>query len=173
MAEQERIARLAKQIDSLAKKDQHLLLTENEILGLRRQGAFELYSMCNDFVTSVNRLVSPAVLELTPAEYSPAMFRESGANLMQISAQGRIVQIAFEATRELFSTEKFRIPYVLEGEVRAFNQEMLERTLVRSKALFYCLEQEKTSWHYFEFLNGRTGAFDRQQLVDLLERLVG
>jgi hypothetical protein len=161
MAEQDPITRLAKQIDNLTKKDQHLLLTENEVVGLRRQGAFELYSICADFVASVNQLLSPAVLELTPPEYAAEMFRESGVNLIQI-----------EATREIFSTEKFRIPYVLEGEVRAYNQEMLERTQVRSQALFLCLEEKRNTWHYFEWLNGRTGAFGRDQLVRLLERLV-
>ncbi len=172
MAEQDRIARLAKQIDSLAKKDQHLLLTEREVTDLRRKGASELHSICAGLVASLHRVVTPAVLELTPPEYAPEMFRKAGANLIQLNAQGRIVQIVFESTRELFSTDKFRIPYILEGEVRAYNQEMLERTQVRSKALFYCLEQDQTSWHYFEFLNGRTGAFDRDQLVGLLERLV-
>jgi hypothetical protein len=172
MAEQDRIARLAKQIDSLSKKDQHLLLTEDQVVCLRRQGAGELHAICLDFVSSLNRLVSPAVLELTPTEYAPEMFRLSGANLIQINTQGRIIQIAFQSPAELFSTEKFWIPYMLAGEVTSYNQEMLERTQVRSKALFYCIEQDKTSWHYFEFLNGRTGIFDRNQLVDLLERLV-
>jgi hypothetical protein len=172
MAEQDPITRLARQIDNLTKKDQHLLLTENEVVGLRRQGAFELHSICAEFVASVNQLLSPAVLELTPPEYAGEMFRESGVNLIQINAQGRIIQIAFEATREIFSTEKFRIPYVLEGEVRAYNQEMLERTQVRSQALFLCLEENRNTWHYFEWLNGRTGAFGRDQLVRLLERLV-
>jgi hypothetical protein len=172
MAEPDRIAKLAKQIDSVTRKDQHLLLTENEVAGLRRQGAFALHSICADFAASVNRLLSPAVLELTPPVYAPEMFRESDVNLMQINAQGRVVQIAFEATREIFSTVKFRIPYVLEGEVRAYNQEMLERTQIRSQAMFFCLEENGNTWRYFEWLNGRTGAFDRDQLVSLLERLV-
>jgi hypothetical protein len=172
MAEDERIARLAKQIGSEVKKDKHLLLSEAEILELRRQGASELYSICADFVAAVNQLLTPPILELTPAEHSAEMFHESSINLIQMSAQGRIIQIAFEATREVFSTEKFLIPYILEGEVRAFNQEMLERTQVRSQALFFCLEEKRNTWHYFEWLHGRTGDFDRDQLVSLLERLV-
>ena len=172
MAEDDRITRLAKQIGSDIKKDRHLLLTETELLDLRRQGASKLYSICADFVVSVNRMLWPPVLELTPPEYAPEMFRESGPNLIQLNAQGRIIQIAFRATRQRFSTEKFLIPYILEGEVRAFNQEMLERTQIRSQALFFCLEEKGHSWHYFEWLHGRTGAFGRDQLVSLLERLV-
>jgi hypothetical protein len=98
------------------------------------------------------------------------MFRESGVNLIQVNAQGRIIQIAFEATP--VSTEKFRTPYILEGELRAFNQEMLERTQIRSQALFFCLEDTRNTWRYVEWLHGGTGAFDRDQLVSLLERLV-
>jgi len=172
MPRDDRIARLVKQLDSDNRKDQHQLLTAPEVLELRREGASELYSICADFAASVNRLLSPPILELTPVEYTPEMFRESGANLIQLNAQGRIIQIAFEATREIFSTEKFLIPYILEGEVRAFNQEMLERTQVRSQALFFCLEEKRNTWRYYEWLHGRTGLFGRDQLVSLLERLV-
>jgi hypothetical protein len=172
MAEEENIARLAKQIESLTKRDQHLLLAEPEVLNIRRQGASQLHSICAEFVASVNRLLSPPILELTPPEYAPEMFRESGVNLIQVNTQGRIVQIAFESTREIFSTEKFRIPYALEGEVRAYNQEMLERTQIRSQALFFCLERDQNTWHYYEWLHGRTGVFGRDQLVSLLERIV-
>lgn len=172
MSEDERIARLAKQIGSEIRKEQHLLLTTDEIIEHRRQGAKELHSICADFAASVNRLLAPPVLELTPSEFTPEMFRESGANVFQINAQGRIVQITFESTPQKFSTEKFLIPYILEGELHAYNQEMLERTQVRSQALFYCVEAKQNAWHYFEWVRGRTGIFGRDQLVNLLERLV-
>ena len=55
MAEHDHIARLAKLIDSDIRKDKHLLLTESEVVGLRRQGAIDLHSICTDFVVSVNR----------------------------------------------------------------------------------------------------------------------
>lgn len=100
MAEDERIARLARQIGREVRKEQHVLLTESEVLDLRRQGATELYSICAEFSASVNRLLTPPVLELTPSEYFPEMFRESGANLIQINAQGRIIQITFASTPE-------------------------------------------------------------------------
>lgn len=172
MAEEDRIARLAKQIDNDVRKDQPLFLTAIEVVGLRRQGAIELHSICAEFVAPVNRMLSPPVVELSPPEYAPEMFRGSGVNLIQVNTRGRIIQMAFEATREVFSTDKFRIPYILEGEVRAYNQDMLERTQIRTQALFYCPEESRDTWHYFEWLHGRTGAFGRDQLVSLLERLV-
>src|ERR1700679_1468006 len=132
MADDQRIARLAKQIGSEIKKEQHLLLTDAQVDELRRQGAAELYTICAEVAASVNRLLNPPVLELAPSEYTPEMFRESGANVFQLNAQGRIVQLSFQSTPEKFSTQKFLTPYILEGEVHAYNQEMLERTQVRS-----------------------------------------
>jgi hypothetical protein len=172
MPEQNRIARLAQQIESVNKHEHYLLLTETEVLSLRRQGASELHAICAQFVASVNGLLSPTVLELTPPEYAAEMFHESGVNLIQISAQGRNIQIVFQAAGHNFSTEKFRIPYILEGEVRAYNQEMLEHVQIRSLPLFFCLEEKKNTWHYFEWLNGRTGLFNREQLVSMFERLL-
>jgi hypothetical protein len=172
MTDDERITRLARQIGSEVKKDRHLLLNEPEVLELRRQGAAEMYAICADFVGSVNRRLSTPVLELTPSEFSFEMFREAGVNLIQVNAQGRMLQIAFEATGERFSTKKFLIPYVLEGEVRAYNQEMLERTQVRSQALFYCLEDNKNTWRYFDWLHGRSDLFGQAQLVTLLEQII-
>lgn len=172
MDDEDRIARLAKRIDTDVRQRQHLHLTEVEVNTLRSQGAMALHSICAAFVASVNRQLSPPVLELSPPEYTAAMFRESGANLIQVNAQGRIIQLVFERTAAIFSTEKFRIPYILEGEVHAYNQEMLERTRVRSLALFYCLEEPTNAWRYFDWLSGRTGVFGGDQLVSLLERLV-
>jgi hypothetical protein len=172
MSEDERIARLAKQIDSEIKKDHHLLLGETDILKLHREGAVALYAICADFVASINNVLSAPAVELVPANYTASLFRDSGLNLFQINTQGRIVQVAFQPTREKFSTEKFRIPYILEGEVRAYNQQMLERTQIHSRALFYCLQEQGNTWHYYEWLQGRTGTFGRSELVNLFERLI-
>lgn len=172
MADEERIARLAKLIGEDVKKERHLLLNDSEVLELRRQGAAALYAICADFAASVNRLLTPPVLEMAPSDFAPEMFRNSGANLIQLNAQGRILQIAFESTRERFSTDKFLIPYILEGEVRAYNREMLERTQVRSQALYYCVEDGRKAWRYHEWSSGRSGVFSQEQLVSLMERIV-
>ena len=87
MTEEDRISRLAKLIDSDIRKDQPLRLTEIEVVGLRHKGAMELHSICADFVASLNRQLSPPVLELSPPEYSAEMFRNPGVNLIQVNAQ--------------------------------------------------------------------------------------
>ncbi len=172
MAEQDRIARLAKLIDNDIKKDHHLRLTAPDVASLRRKGAIQLHAICAGFVASLNRQLSGPAVDFSPPEYVEEMFHESQANLFQVNAQGRIIQIVFKATSTIFSTEKFKVPYILEGEVRAFNQEMLERTQIRSVALFFCLVESGNTWHYFDWLHGDTGTFGKDQLVSLLERLV-
>jgi hypothetical protein len=78
------------------------------------------------------------------------MFREAGVNLIRIGSQGREMQITSEATPQLVSDAKFLIPYVLEGEVRAYNQRMLERFEIRSRSLFFCLEEHNAGWRFFD-----------------------
>lgn len=103
--------------------------------------------------------------------YSPEMFRESGVNLIRIGSQGREMQITFEATRQLFSTEKFLVPYVLEGEVRTYNQKMLEHFEIRSHALFFCLEEGYATWRFFDWRTKQTGPVGGELLVNLMGRL--
>jgi len=119
-------------------------------MALRREGASTLHRTCADFVASLNSGLADATVELSPPTYAPEMFREPGANLIQISSQGRQMQIAFKAPSQLVSTEKFGTPYLLEGEVRTFNQRMLERFEIRSLLIFFCVENETGSWRFFD-----------------------
>src|SRR5262245_27478568 len=106
MPQDDAIDRLARQIDA-ARKAERFKVNADEVASLRRQGACELHRICSEFVGSVNSRLSEATLDLSPAKFVPEAFRESGINVIQIGSQGREMQIAFEATRELFSTEKF------------------------------------------------------------------
>lgn len=172
MPQDERIAGLARQIDA-ARKREHLAKTADQIAALRRRGACELHSICASFVSSVNSRLSDTALNLSPPVYAPEMFRGSGVNLIQIGSAGREIHIAFEATRDLVSTEKYLRPYVLEGEVRAFNQQMLARFEVRSQLLFFCLEEDNACWRCFDWRTGHTALFGSELLLGLLEILFG
>ena len=141
MAYDDAIARLAKQIDA-ARKSEPSSVTAEEVVTLRHRGACQLHRICAEFVSSVNSRLSDATLDLSPPTYASEMFRESGVNLVQIGTQGREMQITFQATPELFSTEKFPVPYVLEGEVRTYNQGMLERFEIRSHPAILLPERE-------------------------------
>jgi hypothetical protein len=164
------IARLARQIDT-ATRSERLAVSAAAVAALRRQGAAELHRICAEFVSSVNARLSQATLELSPSAYTPELFRESGANVLQIGSQGRQMQITFQAGGELLSTQKFLVPYVLEGEVRTYNQKMLERLEIRYLMLFYCVESEEASWRYYDWRTAHTGLVNFEMLAGLMEPL--
>lgn len=170
MAHNDAIARLARQIDA-ARQSERFLVNADEVAGLRRQGAAQLHQTCADFVSSLNSQLSYATLELSPPAYAPEMFRDSGVNLIQIGSQGREMQITFQSPPQLFSTEKFLIPYVLEGELRTYNQKMLERFEIRSYSLFFCVNRDGAVWRFYDWRIPHTAPVDRDLLARLLERL--
>ncbi len=170
MSPDDLISRLARQIDT-ARKAEHCIVDADCIASLRRRGAGALHSICAEFVSSVNSKMTQAALELSPPTYSDEYFRESDANLIRIGAEGREMQITFQSPRQPFSTEKFAVPYVLEGEVRAFNQRMLQHFEIRSQALYFCLEQDNASWRFFDWRTKSTGPLRAEFFVEMMGRL--
>ena len=170
MDHEDAIARLARQIDA-TQREERFLVDAGQIAELRRQGAWKLHAICVEFVSSLNGRLSEAVVELSPSTYSPEIFRESGVNLIQVSSQGRQMQIAFKATRQLVSSEKFAIRYIMEGELRTYNQRMLERFDIRSLSIFFCVEAGTATWRFFDWRTGSTGAVDSGLLVGLMKPL--
>jgi hypothetical protein len=170
MAQDDAIAKLARQIDA-TQRAERLLVDTYQVVKLRRIGACDLYRLCAEFISSVNGRLSDALLDLSPPAYSAEAFRDSGPNLIQISSQGRQMQIAFEATPELASAEKFVVPYVLEGEIRTYNQRMLERFEIRSRMIFFCVERENAVWRFFDWRTRTTGVLTGEILASLMEPL--
>jgi hypothetical protein len=167
-----RLKRLAESIDALAEKDDRMLRRARDIAALRRVAAGHLYGICADFVNSVNRLLTHNDVELDPRSFPESAFLEDAPNLVQINVRGRILQVLFSATPELVSTEDFRIPYTLEGTVRAFNQELLDKDLIEEQLIFYTLEKEKKMWRFFDARTYRSGPFDQEYLISLMEQLI-
>jgi hypothetical protein len=167
-----RLKRLAENIDSLAEKDDGFLRRAREIGTARRAAAADIYAICADFVGSVNRLLERTGVALDPPGYGADSFQEDGVNLVQINVRGRILQVSFSATGELVSTEDFRVPYTLEGTVRAFNQELLEKDLIEEQLIFYTLEDHKKMWRFFDARTYRSGPFDQEYLIGLMEQLL-
>jgi hypothetical protein len=168
----ERLKRLAKNLDALARRDENGIRRAREIGALRRQAAAELHSICGGFVRNLNQLLSEIELDFQPEEYRPDTFQDAGLNLFQINARGRILQLEFEATPELISTEDFRVPYILAGTVRCFNQELLERDLIEEQLLFYTVEKSRSLWRFFDARTYRSGPFDADYLAGLMEQLI-
>lgn len=167
-----RLKRLAARIDALVEKDESVIRRSREIAAQRRAAAADLHRICARFVNSLNSLATKAQVSLDPSEFGPDAFLEDGPNLLQVNARGRIIQIEFHATDVLVSTEEFRIPYILQGEVRCFNQELLDRQSVEEQLLFYCLEKAGPLWRFFDARTYRSGPFDESFLVTVMEQLV-
>ena len=172
MNDENRLKRLAASIDRLAVKDEEVLRRRRAIASQRREAAAELHRICAVFVEELNAQVASTVIALDPPRFEESSFSEDDANLVQINARGRIIQVEFKATERDVSTEEFRVPYILQGEVRAFNQELLERHVIRDHMLFYCLERHGPMWRFFEPRTYRSGPFDRQYLIEVMEHLV-
>jgi hypothetical protein len=167
-----RLKQLAENIDALAEKDQGVLNYAREMAAVRRRAAVELHAICAEFVGSLNRLLSHSEVLLDPDGFPEETFREDGANLIQINIRGRILQIEFAATVDLISTEDFRVPYTLQGAVRAFNQQLLEKDRIEEQLVFYTVEREKKTWRFFDARTYRSGPFDQDYLVAVLEQLL-
>jgi hypothetical protein len=167
-----RLKRLARSIDALAEKDAGALRRAHEIAALRQAAAADLYAICADFVGSLNRLMERSGIELDPPVYGPDSFQEDVVNLMQINVRGRILQVAFSTTPELVSTEDFRVPYTLQGTIRAFNQELLDKDIIEEQLIFYTLENHKRMWRFFDARTYRSGPFDQEYLIGLMEQLL-
>jgi hypothetical protein len=164
--------RLAQNIDALAEKDRGFLSMARQMEQVRRAAASEIYAICRDFVNSLNRLMAKGELMLDPEQFSDAAYREDAINLVQISVRGRILQVGYSATTELVSTEDFRVPYTLAGSVRAFNQELLAKELIDEQLVFYTVEKDRRMWRYFDPRTYRSGTFDQEYLVSVMEELI-
>jgi|HigsolmetaAR201D_1030396.scaffolds.fasta_scaffold15059_3 hypothetical protein len=169
---EDRLRRLAERFDRLAEEDDWRIEQARAVDLTRRAGAQELYALCSHFVTEINRLVTRIRFELVPEEFPPEAFRDGSVNLIQINARGRLVQIAFEATEQLISTDLYRTPYILQGSVRWYNQELLESSGIEEEMLFYCMDGKSGSeWRFYNQRTHRSGRFDIDHLIQLMERL--
>ena len=139
---------------------------------VRQAAAAELYAICSNFVVAVNGLLSRGEVVLDPPEFDEGAFQEESANMIQMNVRGRILQVEFEATVELVSTEDFRIPYTLEGFVRAFNQDLLDKDIIEEQLIFYTWEKQKKMWRFFDARTYRSGPFDEEYLIALMEQLI-
>src|SRR5262245_26320875 len=167
-----RLRRLAANIEALARKDAILAGKAQDTADLRRAAAVELHGICASFVESVNKLLAKSILILDPADYSEASYKVDTTNLIQINASGRILMLTFQGTQELVSTEDFRVPYTISGSVRAFNQKMLDKDLIEEQLLFFTLETSRGICRFFDSRTYRSGPFDQEYLITLMEQLI-
>lgn len=171
-AREARLQRLARKIQELAGKDSDLARQAMEIVAVRRSAAVALYRTCASVTNDLNRLLPRCEVILDPPDFSEGGFLEDATNLLQINVRGRLLQISYTATGEMVSTEDFRIPYILEGAVRGFNQQLLEKDLIEEQLLFYTVEKDGRMWRYFDPRTYRSGPFDEEYLLGLLDQVL-
>lgn len=168
----DRLTRLANAIEAIGESDRKLIAQNTEVDRLRLLGAMDLYRICSTFVAKVNdKLSEPAVL-LDPPSFTENSYNDGGGNLFQINLRGRILQIEFNATTELYETDDFRYPYVLRGAVRSFNQDLLDQGAVDEQMIFYCPASDKGFWHFFDGRTYRSGRIGESYLISEMEKLL-
>ena len=167
----DRIRRLAARMDRLAEQDELLVARTRKVEAARLLASEQLYRTCEHLVRQINSLLTRFRLEIAPDSWGPATFRD-GVNIIQVNASGRLVQIAFQPTEQLVASDNFPTPYVLEGAVRWFNQELLDGRGIEEEQLFLCWDEKLGSrWRWFDPKTRRSGPFDADHLMELLERL--
>lgn len=171
-AAEARFRKLAASIEALAQKDELAEKHARQIAATRSAATAELHAICAEFVSGLNRLLPFPEVTIDPADSAAARLFESPHCLIQINVRGRILQIEYEHTPELVSTEEFRVPYTLAGSVRAFNQELLEKNLIEEQLIFFTLEKQRRMWRFFDPRTYRSGPLDRDHLVGLMEQLL-
>ena len=139
---------------------------------MRAQGGVTLHEICREFIEAVNERLSNPSLILDPPVFTVDRFQDPGPNIFQINLRGRLLMLEFQSTDEPLSTDDFRRPYVLQGSIRAVNQDLLEHHQVSEKSLFFCLSGSYGHWYYVDHRSYRTGRLGPELLADELQRLL-
>lgn len=156
----------------MVEKDNRAIDAAKIIEAKRATGAVELHHIFRRFVDSVNALATKASLTLDPEEFDEGLFLDSDQNFFQIHVRGRILLVTFGPPFENVSTENFREPYILEGTVRCFNQELLEHESIEEHKVFYCMNGAEAEWRYSKTLTYQTGPVDDGYLAAVFESLL-
>lgn len=164
--------RLAKRFDAMAERDRVRMNREKEIVALRMSAARDLHALCERFVEAVNKLIASPPLDLTPIAFRIDDFDDMSVQLVQINASGRVVQFTFHSTADLESTEEIKLPYTLEGEVRWFSQELLDRDDVNDHQIYFCNDKGTYAWRYYDPRSHKMGIVDEDYLASLFEDLL-
>lgn len=170
---EERLRRLARNLEKLAEKDRERIRADEEYLALRQAAAGELHQILTAFVAEVNALVTEVKLDLSPVQWPAGSLNYNEPNVFQINVSGRVIQVTFQVTDKLRERVEIRAEYTLVGSVRWFNQELLEREEVREDRLYYCVGRSERGWRYVDSRSQKMGVFDGDYLTGLLEQLTG
>ena len=178
---EDRYRRLAQKIEELRRQDEAFLARRNEITRQRDQAVRELHQICRRFTEHLNSYIKQDHLDLLPPELPEELDEDCRLQIM-LNVRGRVLLIALEAPASLVSTDSFRKPYILQGEVRFFNQELLDDSRVEEHGLYFCPGEggrdgpkggaRRGAWVFWNGRNYKSGPVDEDYLAGLLEQIM-
>ncbi len=171
-AHEERFQRLARRIQELRLKDEEAQQRRARIAEQRSEAVRRLWELCHTFSEHLNTYIRHDRVELTPVE-PPEEVPEDVPVQLLLNVRGRVLLLDVRAPANLISTENFKKPYILEGEVRFFSQELLEDERVEEHDIFFCPDEGKSgAWLYFNGHNYKSGPVEELYLAGLMERIL-
>ncbi len=175
----DRFRRLAHKIEALRRKDESNATRRAGIVRQRSSAARQLHEICRRFADRLNSYIKEDQIDLVPSEM-PEELEDDFRQQIMLNVRGRVLLIALEAPPALVSTDNFRKAYILQGEVRFFNQELLDEALVEEHGLFFCPSEgpkgadghRQGAWLFWNGRNYKSGLVDEDYLAGLLEQLM-
>ena len=168
----ERFHRLAGRIEELRRKDEAAHEHRVRVRRQRTEGVQRLWGTCQSFATHLNSYVAQDPLELSPPDPPDEISEDNQVQLL-LNVRGRVMLLEVRTPSMLVAAENFKRPYILEGEVRYFNQELLEGDRVEEHGIFYCPDEGADgAWLYWNGRTYKSGIVDEEYLAGLLEQII-
>lgn len=168
----ERFQKLARRIEELRRKDEATLQRRQHISKRRGEAIRQLWEICGNFAQRLNSYIEEDRIQLSPGE-APEEFPEENQIQLLLNVRGRILLLDIRGPSNLVSNDNFKKPYILEGEVRFFNQELLEDERVEEHGIFFCPgEGPDGAWLYWNGRSYKSGRVDETYLASLLEQIL-
>ena len=168
----ERFQKLARRIEELRRKDESAQEHRRQIGQRRTEAVQHLWHVCSSFASHLNSYVEHDQLQLSPPK-PPGDFPEDNQLQLLMNVRGRILLLDIGAPADLVANDNFKKPYILEGEVRFFNQELLEEERVEEHGIFFCPgEGSQGAWMYWNGRTYKSGYVDENYLASLLEQIL-
>jgi len=169
---EERFGKLARRVEEVRRNDEADARRRSEIAEKRVQALLMLWEICRNFADHLNRHIEQEQVILAPPD-PPADINEDNSAQLLLSLHGRVLLLDIRIPSDLVSSDNFRKPYILEGEVRFFNQKLLDEERVEEHAVFFCHEEGPGgAWLYWNSRSYTSGRLDEDYLAGLLEQIL-
>lgn len=171
-SQEARFRKLAQRIEELRLKDEALQLSRRQVLDDRRQAVRKLWQTCRNFADQLNKYAGDDKIDLSPPQPPNDCPDEQPLELI-LNIRGRVLLLDVRAPANLVSSDNFKRPYILEGDVRFFNQELLESNRVEEQGIFFCPEEGRAGeWVFWNVRTYKSGLIDEDYFAALLEQIL-